>query len=149
MYVAFYDDTIVMDGGSAIKDYPEEVLALVKEQHPDPEWDLLTIYELSRPIHSDGQSIEWPRLDAPIPVGMTSEYAGYTIKEGREGAWLLLKDGANVMPAAAGPLTRDDCFMAADVLKVIDGDGQKFWHLWRAIRGTDERESHTHKQRAQ
>ncbi len=63
------------------------------------------------------------------------EYAGYIIKEGRNGDYFLLKNGANAMPAAAIGLTKEDAFMAADVLEAVEGDDRRFWHLWRAIRG--------------
>lgn len=150
MYVAFYDDRILADEGSVIRDSTKEVLTLLRAKVSDPQWDLLTIYELSEPIYTDGESIELPANLVELPPelehpSIITDYAGYTIKKGQEEAWLLTKNGANVMPAAAAPLTREDCFMAADVLQVVDGDGRKFWHLWRAIRGTDERESHSHK----
>lgn len=59
MYVAFYDDTVVMnDGGSVIRDSVEEVWREIRARFPDTEWELLTIYELSKPIYSDGVRVE-------------------------------------------------------------------------------------------
>lgn len=72
------------------------------------------------------------------------EYSGYTIRETLDGQWLITKDGANVMPGGASGLTKADCYMAADLLVAVDGDAPKFWGLWRAIRGMDGQESHTH-----
>ena len=72
------------------------------------------------------------------------EYAGYTLRpkdaSDEGGEWLISKKGAQAMPGAATGLTKADAFMAADVLEVVGGDGGKFWHLWRAIRGHRERE---------
>ncbi len=48
---------------------------------------------------------------------------------------LIGYDPKETWPAAAIGLTKEDVFMAADVLEAVEGDGRRFWHLWRAIRG--------------
>jgi hypothetical protein len=73
------------------------------------------------------------------------EYAGYTVKWSPscgaapcEPGYLILKNGANVAPGATYFKTADEAELGIDILKVVDEDAQKWWHLWRAIRGRGE-----------
>lgn len=54
------------------------------------------------------------------------EVLQYTVGDRREG-------GVNIMPGATWFRTREEALQAIDVYKTVDGDAQKFWHLWRAI----------------
>lgn len=47
--------------------------------------------------------------------------------------WYLTKKGANVAPGATWFRTSQEAQRAADLMVVVDGDGQKWWALWRAI----------------
>lgn len=75
-----------------------------------------------------------------------TEYAGLFIKfteragaaPGQPGYVVVNKDNANVMPGATFAKTLQQAMRMIDVYRVVDGDGQKFWHLLRAIqRGAD------------
>ena len=68
-----------------------------------------------------------------------TEYAGYCVKQMTrgefEGRFLVmdLKRTMNMAPGATHFATYEDAMQVVDILKVVDGDGQKFWHLLRAI----------------
>lgn len=66
--------------------------------------------------------------------GSHIEYAGYVIKPpNRDGKVIVTKDGANIMPGATWFRNADDAHAAIDILEAVGGDGQKFWHLLRAL----------------
>jgi len=67
-----------------------------------------------------------------------TEYAGMYVIDSREhpGCYLISdapEGGCNIAPGATYFKSREDALQAIDILKVVDGDGQKFWHLLRAI----------------
>lgn len=77
-----------------------------------------------------------PIADEVVVPTTTIEYAGLTIKPGREGkeiAWRVLRDGANVMPGATWGRTEEEAMQLADVWLAVEEDSQRFWHLLRAI----------------
>lgn len=61
------------------------------------------------------------------------EYAGLTIKEGHDGKWYVTENGANILPGATYGTSEEQALQLADVLLAVDRDGQRFWHLLRAI----------------
>jgi len=69
-----------------------------------------------------------------------TEYAGlYVIDSNEHPGCYLISDapehGCNMAPGATYFASKEDALRAIDILKVVDGDGQKFWHLLRAITG--------------
>ena len=47
MFIGFYDDTVVIDeAGSVLRNTLREALADITKQHPDLDWDLVTVYML-------------------------------------------------------------------------------------------------------
>lgn len=65
-------------------------------------------------------------------------YGGYIITEGAHGWTFRLEDDPAILtrvPGASSFATEDEALRAVAVMNVVDGDGQKFWHLWRAIKG--------------
>jgi hypothetical protein len=67
------------------------------------------------------------------PVTSHIEYAGFTIRESRDGKFIVTENGANIMPGATYGRTEEEALQLVDVLLAVDRDGQKFWHLLRAI----------------
>lgn len=66
-------------------------------------------------------------------------YAGYFVHNHTtdEPRFIVSRDPkghTNDAPGATYFATREDALQAIDVLNVVDGDGPKFWHLWRAVR---------------
>ncbi len=79
------------------------------------------------------QTIERP----PLPR-REIRYAGFTIKPGYERdqiVWRVLgpEGHTNMLPGATYGRSEEEALQLADVLLAVDGDGQKFWHLLRAI----------------
>jgi hypothetical protein len=91
---------------------------------------------------TDAEYEQWERGD-------TTEYAGFYIKPKRDfgesgfydsktrrnvkEGWVIVKDGCNVMPGATWAHTQAEANQMIDVFMAVDQDGQKFWHLLRAI----------------
>lgn len=74
--------------------------------------------------------------------GNVIRYDGYTVQPstdfGTKGtleshAWVICKGGCNAMPGATWASSQRDAMMLISVLEAVGGDGQKFWHLLRAI----------------
>lgn len=71
----------------------------------------------------------------------TTEYAGLFVKftkcagaaPGQPGYVVVDEHDCNVMPGATFGRTREEALQLIDVYRAVDGDGQKFWHLLRAI----------------
>jgi hypothetical protein len=64
------------------------------------------------------------------------EYAGLFVHSRTpEGFFVTTthEGGVNAMPGATWFKTVVDALQAIDVFRAVDGDGQKFWHLLRAI----------------
>ena len=67
-----------------------------------------------------------------------TSYAGLFVVDSTEhpGCFIVSdapERGCNMAPGATYFESREDALQAIDILKVVDGDGQKFWHLMRAI----------------
>ncbi len=60
-------------------------------------------------------------------------YSGYTIKAHPDGRVLVTKGGVNVMPGATWFRSMVDARAGVDILEAVEGDGQRFWHLMRAL----------------
>jgi hypothetical protein len=84
--------------------------------------------------------------------GYTAEYAGFTIKPKldfgsgfwdaptrrhvKEG-WVIVKGGCNAMPGATWAHNLAEAHQMIDAFMAVDCDGQKFWHLLRAINAVE------------
>jgi hypothetical protein len=66
-------------------------------------------------------------------TGFYDEKTRRTVKEG----WVIVKDGCNAMPGATWAHNVAEAHQLIDVLMAVDGDGQKFWHLLRAINAVE------------
>jgi hypothetical protein len=91
---------------------------------------------------TDAEYEQWERGDM-------TEYAGFHIKPKRDfgesgfydsktrrnvkEGWVVVKDGCNPMPGATWAHTQAEATQMIDVFMAVDQDGQKFWHLLRAI----------------
>lgn len=69
-----------------------------------------------------------------------TEYAGLYVCESRErpGHYIVSdkpEHGCNIAPGATFFPSRGEALRAIDILRVVDGDAQKFWHLLKAIKG--------------
>jgi hypothetical protein len=84
--------------------------------------------------------------------GYSAEYAGYRIKPKQDfgsgfwdaptrrhvkEGWVIVKDGCNAMPGATWAHNLAEAHQMIDVLEAVGGDGQKFWHLLRAINAVE------------
>lgn len=65
----------------------------------------------------------------------TTEYAGMWVRLRPDGRYHVTDEGGftNLAPGATNFETREDALTAIDILRVVDGDGAKFWHLLRAL----------------
>lgn len=91
---------------------------------------------------TDAEYEQWERGDK-------TEYAGFYIKPKRDfgesgfydshtrrnvkEGWVVVKDGCNPMPGATWAHTQAEATQMIDVFMAVDQDGQKFWHLLRAL----------------
>lgn len=75
-------------------------------------------------------------------AGDTCEYAGFTVKPKKDmhgwketHGWVVTDGGiVNVLPAATWAKSMDEALGLIDCFLAVDQDGQKFWHLLRAIK---------------
>lgn len=62
------------------------------------------------------------------------EYAGYRIPEPNDqGKVIVTRNGTNPMPGATWFRTQEDAKAGVDILEAVGRDGQRFWHLMRAL----------------
>ena len=74
--------------------------------------------------------------------GNTVEYAGFVVKPKLDmggwpdkHGWVVTDDiGCNAMPGATWAKTQEQAIHLIDVFLAVEQDGQRFWHLLRAIR---------------
>ncbi len=69
-----------------------------------------------------------------------TQYAGLFVCPSRErpGHYIITdapKGGCNMAPGALFFPTEAEALRGIDILRVVDGDGSKFHHLWSAIKG--------------
>lgn len=88
---------------------------------------------------SGGYSAEYagywikPKLDFGSDAGFWDAPTRRHVKEG----WVIVKDGCNAMPGATWAHNLAEAHQMIDVLEAVGGDGQKFWHLLRAINAVE------------
>lgn len=84
--------------------------------------------------------------------GYKAEYAGFWIKPKKDfgsgfwdaptrrhvkEGWVICKDGCNAMPGATWAHNLAEAHQMIDAFMAVDCDGQKFWHLLRAINAVE------------
>lgn len=94
---------------------------------------------------TDAEYEQWERGD-------TTEYAGFYVKPKRDfgsgfwdsktqrhvkEGWVIVKDSCNAMPGATWAHTKAEASQMIDVFMAVGEDGQKFWHLLRAINAVE------------
>ena len=71
------------------------------------------------------------------PQDWVGDYAGMFVFERTDGEGYIVSDQrdglTNAMPGATYFATMEAAMQAIDVFKTVDGDGDKFWHLLRAV----------------